>query len=629
MCGICGVVSSNRTEPFGEERLLRMRDALLHRGPDDSGTWETPSCALASRRLAVLDLSRNGHMPMGTPDGRYWIAYNGEVYNFRELRKVLEGKGHVFRSASDTEVLLLLYAEEGPTMLARLNGMFALAIWDERKQELFLARDRLGVKPLYYADQEGELWFASEQKALFAAGVKATFDVGTWEELLCFRFVAGERTPFHGIKRLLPGHCLTWRDGAIATRRWWALGEHVARTRETIDDPVAWFREVFDDSVRLRRISDVPVGVLLSGGLDSSVVAASLGAQEARDVVSFTVRFREEGYDEGPLARQVAERWQLRSEELFVDDDELIDLVDYCSWLNDEPLAHANDLHLFAIARHAKPLVTVLLSGEGADEFLGGYVRYRPLRFAPTLLRMAPIVRAGNRMAGPVLPALLAGRMRKLERLLGEGSEENMVLFDACEVLPGELASIGFQTGDEFVYRREILREAAVLYPGEALRQAMYLDQHTFLCSLLDRNDRCTMGASIECRVPFLDYRLVEGLAGMTSEALFAGKGGKPLLRRAFGERLPREVLGHRKWGFGVPWKSLLQSRREFRERIAGLPDEEPIRDGPFDRKAVKKLISEFLDGDGRSHALVRQLFFVASWYRACAVDGQDGSGLA
>jgi asparagine synthase (glutamine-hydrolysing) len=283
-------------------------------------------------------------------------------------------------------------------MLDQLNGMFALGIWDSQERTLFLARDRLGIKPLYYASQADAFYFASEEKALFTAGVSAQFDPGIWEELVCFRYVAGEQTPFVGVRRLMPGHYLLWKEGNIQIQRWWNVAERVEALREKSPrEALRWFQETFDSAVDLRRISDVPVGVLLSGGLDSSSVAASLAAQAGSGVASFTVRFTEPDYDEGPLAQQVAVRWGLDSHELTISPDELMDGLHMASWLNDEPLVHGNDLHLLAISRYAKPRVTVLLSGEGSDEILGGYIRYQPLRY-PTLLNAAR----------PVLPWLVS-----------------------------------------------------------------------------------------------------------------------------------------------------------------------------------------------------------------------------
>ena len=611
MCGLCGIAHPDPAFLMPEPELVAMRDAMIHRGPDDAGTFTAPGIALASRRLSIVDLSHNGHMPMQSADGRYTIAYNGEVYNYPELRSALAASGVRFRSTTDTEVLLELYAREGVAMLDRLNGMFAFAIWDSRDRSLLLGRDRLGVKPLYYAERaDGALCFASEAKALFAAGLPAEFDADTWEELLCFRFTAGERTPFAGVRRLLPGHVLRWRGGAWRTERWWHLAERAAALRDDrLADPAAWYREAFDDSVGLRRISDVPLGVLLSGGLDSGTVASSLAAQSAPGVASFTVRFAEAGYDEGPLAAEVARRWNLVAHELQVEPSGLPERLQHAAWLNDEPLAHGNELHILAIAAHAKRTVTVLLSGEGADETLGGYVRYRPLARAGLLRALRPFAEPmGNR---------LRGRARKLARLLGSGGPEEWILLNACDVLPADLAALGMRPSGEFPHRRAVLAEAKDLYPGDLFRRAMYLDQHTFLTSLLDRNDRMTMGASIECRVPFLDYRIVERLAALPSSELVAGRDSKPLLRSALGDRLPAAVLRGRKWGFGVPWARHFREVPALADLVRTLPDAEPIRSGPFDRGAVEHLVSGFLAGRDDGAALVRQLAMIALWHRA------------
>jgi len=611
MCGICGVAYPDHHPPISEERLIEMRDILTHRGPDDAGVFMGPGIALGSRRLAILDLSARGRMPMTTPEGRYHIAYNGEIYNYRELRDYLRSKGCTFRSDTDTEMLLRLYELMGPSMLERLNGMFAIAIWDTQSRRLFLARDRLGVKPLYYAEYRGAFYFASEQKALFAAGVPASFDRETWEELLCFRYVAGERTPLVGVKRLLPGHTLTWEEGKIHIRRWWNLSERTRHQRESLPSkPHDWFRETFDDAVDLRRISDVPVGVLLSGGLDSGSIAASLAMQAGGGVDSFTVRFDESGYDEGPLARAVAERWRLNVHEIRISPEELFNSLGYASWLNDEPLAHGSDVHLWAVARHAKPHVTVLLSGEGADESLAGYVRYRPLRY-PGLLKPARAV-----LTSVGSGAKFSGRTRKLLNFLQLGSVRDFVLFNACDTLPAQLQALGIAPTARFAFREKIVDEASTLYPKSPMRQAMYSDQHTFLCSLLDRNDRMTMGASIECRVPFLDYRLIEGLAALPSSLLY-GRVSKPLLRRATGDRLPEQVLQFKKWGFGVPWRRYLREVPVFRERLNALPSHEIIREGPFAPLAVQTLVNRFSAGDDTAEPLIKQLLATTIWHDA------------
>lgn len=618
MCGILGVCFSDPTREASPTSLEAVQDTMRHRGPDDSGVYVAPGVALVSRRLAILDLSPRGHMPMSSPDGRYWIVYNGEVYNFRELREYLEGRGYQFRSDTDTEVLLLLYASEGPAMLDRLNGMFAFAIWDTQERTLFLARDRLGVKPLFLAQRDGALFFASEINSLLAAGISPEFDPATWEELLCFRFVAGERTPYAGIQRLLPGHYLLWKSGRAEIRRWWNLASHVERNRDELpQDPVAWYGETFDSSVALRRISDVPIGVLLSGGLDSSSVAASLAAHAGSGVATFTVRFADSGYDEGPLAKELAQQWKLDYHELEVSDNELLDRIRRASWFHGEPLAHGNDFHIWAISEYAKQRVTVLLSGEGADETLGGYVRYRPLRH-PMLLRAAQ----------PLLPAIAArarlpSRVAKLARFLRLGASDRLVLFNSCDALPYELDELGMRFTSEFPYREQVLDEARAVYPGDLFRQAMYNDQHTFLCSLLDRNDRMTMAASIECRVPFLDYRLVERVASLPTAVLTAGKQSKSLLRKSASKRLPQAILSHRKWGFAVPWGRYFRQVPELREFLQELPSMSPVREGPFNPKRLRVLIDRYLAGDDGHGMLLRQIAMVAIWHQECIACGR------
>lgn len=612
MCGINGIVYKNRDVEPTVEALVGMRDSQTHRGPDDAGYYLAPGVGLGSRRLAILDLSPRGHMPMCTPDGRFQIVYNGEVYNYLELRSALEARGHVFRSNTDTEVILNLYAVEGPKMLDRLNGMFAFAIWDARERNLFIARDRMGIKPLYYAEQNGDLYFASEAKALFAAGIEPVFDEDTWEELLYFRYIAGERTPYRGVRRLLPGHYMNWRDGVARTDCWWKLSERALTRKDDLpSDSVGWFRETFDSSVNLRRISDVPVGVLLSGGLDSSNVAASLAMQSETRVSSYTVRFDEPKYDEGPLARQVAERWGLDHHELKLNPGDLLSMLYDASRLNDEPLVHGNDLYLLAISKYAKSNVTVILSGEGADETLGGYVRYRPLQY-PALLGAARAVFTRTGAAGGN-----RGRIGKLARFLKLGDNSKFVLFNSCDTLPGEVEFLEGAPKLHFPYRESVLAEAKALYPKEPARQAMYSDQHAFLCSILDRNDRMTMGASIECRVPFLDHRLVETLAALPTSSLLSKRVNKRLLREALNARLPEDVRNGRKWGFSVPWSHYFRHTPELRELVESLPTLSPVREGPFKADALRRVIDDFLAGGREHESTIRQLVMVTVWYKA------------
>jgi asparagine synthase (glutamine-hydrolysing) len=497
-------------------------------------------------------------------------------------------------------------------MLDRLQGMFALAIWDDQRQQLFLARDRLGIKPLYYAQYDQHFYFASEPKAFWQAGLPREFDPSTWEELLCYRFVAGAATPFRGITRLLPGHSLTITDGQIHVRRWWHLAEQIRATRAQLPaEPRVWFQETLDDAVAAQRVSDVPLGVLLSGGLDSGSVAAALHQATSAPVPCFTMRFDRSRYDEGPAAEAVAQHFGFSSFATRLAPGQLLETLAEASRFADEPLAHGSEAHLLALSRCAKSHATVLLSGEGADEVFGGYTRYRPLGYQPL---------SGG--AGAALGQLLswtpsASRAARLGRWLRLPSLRERVLYNACETYPDELRQLGLSPARQFPYRESILDEAVALYPQEPVRQAMYLDQHTYLCSVLDRSDRMTMAASIECRVPLLDTRLVVGAGALPTRWLRPGAPGKYLIRAAVGDRLPTPPPTRRKLGFSVPFASYLRQVPELRERVARLPSLAPVCDGPLDLPRLQRACRDFLAGDARWTYLVRQLVLLTIWHQS------------
>lgn len=598
-----------------------MSEKLHHRGPDDNGHVVMEQVALASRRLSILDLSPNGHMPMSSADGRYTIVYNGEIYNHRELRPELEARGVTFRSQSDTETVLYLYIEHGPAMLERLNGMFVIAIWDNVERELFLARDRLGIKPLVYASQSDRLVFASEEKALIAAGVEPTFDSDCWDELIYFRYISGENTVFRTIKNLLPGHYMLWKSGYARITRYWHLKARVEALRGTIGNPVEWYRETFESAVKYRLLSDVPVGVLLSGGLDSSTIATTT-SRLSPNMSSFTVGFENSEFDETRLATEVAAHNKLTSHTCYVSPrTDLPDLVSEASRLLDAPLAHGSDAHVLAVSQLAKKYVTVLLSGEGGDETLGGYVRYRPLQVpALGLHAMGGILRAYE-----MLPQRLSGRLgirlKKLRRFIRQGISDDLVLFNSCDVLPIDFADLGVKAGiPDLPFRRKVLAEAKLLYPMEPIRQAMYLDQHTFLQSLLSRNDRMTMGASIECRVPFLDHRLVEGLASLDSKRLLSRRHTKHLLRRSFGSQLPSSIQSSRKIGFGVPWYHYMRDPDTFGPILNRVVASAEAYGNNLSSTKVASLVQSFRAGDSRFIVLLRQLLFFEIWRQECNV---------
>ena len=361
----------------------------------------------------------------------------------------------------------------------------------------------------------------------------------------------------------------------------------------------------------IRSVADVNVGILLSGGLDSGSIVASLGTQKVTNISNFSVAFSERGYDESGLAGQVSRQYGYQHYKISVPKETLFAGLREASWFQDEPLAHGNDYHMLCISRYAKSRVRVLLSGEGADETLAGYVRYQFLRYANCLSMAAPVLGFAGKFAHPSTRMSKLGRFARLQGL------HEKVLFNSCNTFPWDLAQIGFEGNISLDYRKSVLADAHIIYPRDLLRQVMYYDQHTFLTSLLDRNDRMTMAASIECRVPFLDYRLVEWLGAVPRRTLLCGVQGKPLARKAFAPRLPEGVRRHRKWGFGVPWHLYLREKGPFREFMLSLPDMKPVKDGPFNRRNLEKALIDYQAGDEANAPLIQELMAVVIWHTA------------
>jgi asparagine synthase (glutamine-hydrolysing) len=610
MCGICGILNRDPDSLIDENRFLRMRDCMVHRGPDDAGVFASPGVALGTRRLAILDLSPNGHMPMCTPNGRFWITYNGEIYNYQSFYPELEAKGYRFHSTSDTEVLLTLYQEYGPAMLSRLNGMFAFAIWDTQERTLFMGRDRFGVKPFVYAHNVDEFLFASEEKALIQAGFRAEFDENSLEEFLFFRYISGERTPYKNIKRLLPGHYAFWKAGKLNLNKWFYPSTEQDTSKKNPSELADEFRCLFEESMRLRRISDVPLGALLSGGLDSGSMVAVMAQQAGSGVSSFTVRFREAYYDEGELAKQVADRYHLSHHEQFVDPAALPGLIREATRLLDTPIVHGNDIHILSISKYAKPRVTVLLSGEGSDEILAGYVKYRLFLYTPAFILLSPLARAAKNIIST------NGRLHKSVRVLSNRSAASRIMFSSAEVFPGDY---DFECNNQaYLSYRAYLTDQAVNLFHNPLRQVMFYEQNTYLQSVLDRNDRMTMGASIECREPFLDIHLTAWASRLSPNQFFHQGVGKYPLRLAMRNDLPQDILSHKKWGFSTPWQNYFRENAELREWVANIPDH-PLMDlPPLNKKMIEAQVSKFLKGDNMPTALITQLLFLVTWHQVC-----------
>ena len=524
MCGIAGVVALGAAADPPTGVVAAMRDRLLHRGPDGSRAYESPGVGLVACRLAIVDLEERGSMPMSSPDGRFHIVHNGEIYNRPELRAELAAQGVQLLTTTDTEVLLQLYARHGLTMLDRLDGMFAFAVWDAQRHELVAARDRCGEKPFFYTTSAGCLYFASEPKALFAAGAAKAFDENTWPELLVFRYVAGTRTPCRGVQRLLPGHWMRAGLGGLEIRRWWSVD------RGSYTGNGVW--ELFRASVRRRLVADVPVGVLLSGGLDSSAVTAVAGMLREKPIPAFTVRYTDDSADEGTFATTVARRTNVHHHEVRIASDDVPRLLADAAWHSDEPMAFVPSPDLLAVSRYARNHVRVLLTGEAADELFGGYRRYQAYRHLGLYRRLG----------------------RGLRRLyhLGVDRPHERVHLDHVDWIAGSGAShpatVTAPIASWSPFRAEMATQAVSRYRNPA-RQALWYEQHTHLQAVLDHCDRQTMGAGIEARVPFLDPRILELASRVDPPFLFRGAHGKQLLRSAMTGLLPKQVLRRQKQG--------------------------------------------------------------------------------
>lgn len=612
MCGINGILHLQSQKKVDERILTKMRDSLEHRGPDDKGLFIENNIGFGHRRLSILDVSSAGHQPFLSDDGRYVLVYNGEIYNYKEFYPELKSNGFAIRTTSDTEVLMKLFQLHGLKMLNRLNGMFAFAIWDKVEKKLTIVRDRMGVKPLYYSFYNETFYFASEQKALFTAGVPLKIAQDGLEEYIFNRFVAGENTLYQNVKKILPGHIMTiHEDGKTTTYNWWNLKKEI-QNQPKIQNPVEWFREIFDDSIKLRMVSDVPVGVLLSGGLDSSSILASLHHQNYKDIQTFNIGFKEKEHNEAHLAKMMAEKFDYGFHTMQLEDTNLYDKLISSTYFQDEPIMHLSEPHLLAVSQMAKPSVKVLLSGEGADELMGGYVRYKALQYPSLLNSIATI---GNLDVFTKKP-----RYEKLTRYAQIIKKSDLVIYNGSNIYPNDIAeTFGINTPPKNEYRRQIYKEAESLYPDNLRRQALYFDQHTYLCSLLDRNDRCTMGASIECREPFLDPRLIIGLGSLEDKWLFTGKKWKFILKKAMEKRLPDEILKFRKVGLSVPWGDYITKSPAFKEELESFSKSDLFQIPYFENINIRKLVQNLQKGDTRMTPYIMPLFMMHIWMKTYA----------
>jgi len=622
MCGIVAIVgdSDGSTAPLIE----RMRDSIAHRGPDDAGVHVEEGVALGHRRLSIIDLSVAGHQPMSNEDGTLVLVFNGEIYNYVELREELRAKGCTFRSQSDSEVLLRLYEHQGETCVDRLRGMFAFAIWDRRRRRLFAARDRLGKKPLYYAPLGWGLALASEIKALLQhPRVRATPDREALHHYLALQYIPSPLTALEGIKRLPPAHTLSWQGGSLTIRRYWQL-EYLPKCLESEDDTAEALEASLRDSVRIRLRADVPVGVMLSGGLDSSLVTA-LAAQHASRLKTFTIGFEDVAYDERAPARLVAARFGAEHHEIEARAD-LVQLLPKLVRQYDQPFADPAALPTMILSELTRRHVKVALNGDGGDEAFGGYGRYRsPLhwrafRRLPRLLREYRVWDGAAGLAG-LLSTQAAARVRRVWDLGNERRDElyarSMSHFNR-EWLR-KLVSDDLRTSSVKwdVYRP--LREAFAVAEQRGLGPLdtlLSVDSVTYLPDcLLVKVDMASMAHGLEVRSPLLDQDFVAQAARLPEAQKVRGRETKYLLRKVARRHLPAEIVDRPKAGFGVPLARWL--RTDLKALVQDtLLDGRLARRGCFRQDTVARLVHDHLQGGQDRSAMLWNLLVLETWHR-------------
>jgi len=613
-----------------------MRDVIRHRGPDDEGLFIDGAVGLGHRRLSIVDVAA-GHQPMTNEDRTLHITYNGEIYNHADFREQLEALGHVYQTHCDTETILHLYEEHGAACVEHLRGMFAFAIWDQRRRELFIARDRLGVKPLYYAHSaDGSLFFGSEIKAVLASGaVKPELNFAALPDYLANHATSGDETLFRGIKRLLPGHTMLWRDGKIEINRYWDVSfaklDTADGNKRSDQDYIAEWSELFRHAVRLRLMADVPLGMFLSGGIDSSAIAAVMSGMVSEPIKTFSVAFKEREANELEYARLVSDAYRTNHHEIVVSPEEFFSALPTMVWHEDEPLAHPSSVALYFVSRLAAQHVKVVLTGEGSDELLAGYARYRK-----TIYNLA----LGARYHG-MMPASIRNLVRNRIDGLGVKSKVRQKLRRTFLSLQPDIESIYFDNFAVFpralqpqLMSQETQARSGAIDPYAGVRRVLgdtdaqslldrllYADIKTYLHELLMKQDQMSMAASIESRVPFLDHKLVEFTSSLPERLKLRGWTTKYILRQSMKGVLPEKILSRPKMGFPVP------IGKWFRSEYRSIIDEYVLSDralqrGIFDREFVRGLAARHQAGEDHSERLWALVNF-EMWQRQF-IDGES-----
>jgi len=637
MCGIAGVVKFGMGAEVDGNVLRRMCAAMVHRGPDDEGIYVNGSAGLGMRRLSIVDLA-TGHQPISNEDGTLWIVFNGEIYNHAALRQQLQGRGHRYATQSDTETIIHAYEEYGRDCVQHLRGMFAFAIWDVHKRRLFAARDRVGIKPFYYRATAQSFTFGSEIKVILADPEEdPEFNRSALPEFLAFGYLSGEETFYKGIRKLMPGHTLELDEsGNLRIERYWDLNISDEGASHPASYYVQSYRELLEQAVSSHLMSDVPVGVFLSGGLDSSAVAALMTKIRTAPIETFSVGYAEQTYSELPYARIVAKHLNSVHREVVLSGQEFFDTLPKLIWHEDEPIAWPSSVSLYFVAQLARAHVKVVLTGEGSDETLAGYSRYaftlKNVAFDRVYRGLTPVaVRRAVRQGIADSPWLNARVRRKLSHtfLALEGESWTSLYFDNFfsafgaqnqkELLTEEFA----QELDEDVAYRNVL-EYWNHSSGELLQRLLYTDIKTYLVELLMKQDNMSMAASIESRVPFLDHELVEFATSIPASVQLRGTSGKQVLKKAMEGLLPHSIIYRPKLGFPTPWSAWLAGHRlNVIEQM--LLEQRSLERGFFKPAAIKKLFAEHRARHRDHYDRIWRLLNLEWWHRVC-LEGESHS---
>ncbi len=617
MCGICGVFNYDLKHKVDASKIEAMNTTMRHRGPDDDGFYIKQNIGLGHRRLSIIDIE-SGHQPLCNEDKSIWIAYNGETYNYLQLRRELQHKGHSFSSKSDTETIVHAYEEYGAGCVDRLRGMFAFAIWDEAEQRLFLVRDRLGIKPLYYYFDKNTVAFASEIKAILAWGVKAEVNQRVLDSYLSLGYVPAPNTMFKGIYKLLPGHSLICSKGELKLHKYWDF-DHI----QPEDKPESYYAErlleLLSECIDMRLMSEVPLGVFLSGGLDSSAVVSILGQKVYNPLRTFSVGYnRRHEVCEFKYADIVAQQFQTEHHELNLESIDFFDLIPKIIWYMDEPVLEAAAIPLYLLSKFAREHVTVMLSGEGADELFGGYLIYKHMCAMERYSLVPRFLRQG--LINPVLTKLAASRrdvkytdwlpLPLEQRYLGVKAE-------VTDRLKGWLYSDDLKKlATQYSVQQELMPYYERVRGKDALAQMLYVDTKVWLPDdLLLKADKMTMATSMELRVPFLDHKLVEFAAGIPSRYKLKRWTEKYILKQAVAKIVPPTILNRPKKGFPVPlatWfaKDLNQKARDI------LLDTKTRERGYFNPHSIEKILQKQSQGKEDWSAQIFSLITLELWHR-------------